>query len=270
MAMEDFQAAVDAGSFGLIVDDSGSPGVQPNNLNLPKEAKTLIGVLVPPAAMPVVAEQMPGVLDEIHSLTGAQELHFVDIYGARKQWKGVDQKVRLGIFRFMSWIFEQYQLKLIVQTFDHEQHQDLLKKMGINKSGPFDLENIEDAALMFLLIRAKWHMQELQKYAPARASVFIDAGNGWKRPGTKHKIKSFSDIFINGEFGFYESDKMLPIQLADFAAFFHNRTRLIMNKPQPTDFDRELIEIIQPLQRGYLNIPTIPWEEWFPGTPKIH
>jgi hypothetical protein len=63
---------------------------------------------------------------------------------------------------------------------------------------------------------------------------------------------------------------MLPIQLADFAAFFHNCIRLIANKPQVNHFDRELIEIPQPLHRSYLNIITIPLEEWFPEKWNIH
>jgi hypothetical protein len=174
--MQDFNLAVDAGSFGLIVDDTGSPGSQPNNPNLPKETKTLIGVLVPPAAMPIVAQQMPGVLEEVRALTGATELHFVDIYGARNQWKGVDPKVRLGIFQFMAWIFDRYGMKLIVQSFNHEQHQDVINRMGIKSAGPFDLKNIEDAALLFLLIRAKWFIQTVQKTINVKTGVFYRRG----------------------------------------------------------------------------------------------
>jgi hypothetical protein len=74
---------------------------------------------------------------------------------------------------------------------------------------------------------------------------------------------------LNGGFGFYASDNMMPIQLADFAAFFHNRSQLIISKAKPADFDRQLIEILQPLQHGYLNIPNIAWDDLFPELPNI-
>jgi hypothetical protein len=267
MISDEFQQAVKAGVYGLLIDDTGSPGVQANNPNLPKETKSLVGVLVPPHAMPVIADQLPGVIDEIRSITGANEMHFVDIYGARKNWKGVDPKVRLGIFGFMSWIFDTYGLKLIVQSFTAAQHQDVISRLGIDNAGPFDLKKIEDAALLFLLIQAKWHLKSLSHAPGAKAGVFIDAGNGWKRSDSKHQVNIFSDVFMNGEFGFYDSAKMPPIQIADFAAFFHNRVNLIINKVSPELFDRQLVEILQPLQTGYLNIPTLSWDVIFPEFP---
>ena len=267
MILDEFQHAVKAGVYGLLVDDTGSPGAQLNNPNLPKETKSLVGVLVPPHAMPVIADQLPGVIDEIRSITGANEMHFVDIYGARKNWKGVDPKIRLGIFEFMSWIFETCGLKLIVQSFTADQHRDVISRLGVYNVGPFDLNKMEDAALMFLLIRAKWHLQNLNDAPGAKAGVFIDAGNGWKRSDSKHRVNIFSDVFMNGEFGFYDSAEMPSIQIADFAAFFHNRVNLIINKASPDSFDRQLIEILQPLQTGYLNLPTLRWDEVFPEFP---
>lgn len=257
--MDDFLRAVELNAYGLLIDDTGSPGTQANNQHLPPETKTWICVVVPPEAMKTVAEQLPGVIEEIRVLTGARELHFVDIYGARRDWKGVDPQVRLGLFRFMAWIFETYGLKLIVQSFTPEQRQTVIGKLGNPTAAPFDLGKCDDAALLFLLIRAKWYLTDLS----AKACVFIDAGNSWKKASTRHRVSIFGDVFHYSEFGFYDSSLMQPIQIADFAAFFHNRVNLIRSKPAPDPFDRQVIEILQPLQRAYVNIPTASWDDLF-------
>lgn len=47
---------------------------------------------------------------------------------------------------------------------------------------------------------------------------------------------------------------MLPIQLADFAAFVMNRWQLLRVKDSLSDLDKTLLEIISPIAANFVNI----------------
>jgi len=82
---------------------------------------------------------------------------------------------------------------------------------------PFDFTRPEDSALFFLLIRLKWFMQETTGYPTVKARVFID--EGYKKNGVAIQIPTFESAFADGLVCFASSSCILPIQLADFAAF---------------------------------------------------
>jgi hypothetical protein len=43
-------------------------------------------------------------LSKLNRLTGAKEFHFVDIYGGRRAFKGVDPSIRIELFEDMATI----------------------------------------------------------------------------------------------------------------------------------------------------------------------
>src|SRR5262249_46662510 len=86
----------------------------------------------------------------------------------------------------------------------------------------------EDLALFFLLLRIKWYLEK--EYAGGRqARVFVD--EGFKKNGVAIRMPRFARQFADGLVCFARSDTILPIQLADFAAFALNRNQILLSKP---------------------------------------
>jgi hypothetical protein len=215
-----------------------------------------VAVIISAADIGEVLREMPGALDELARACGATEFHFADIYNGRRQFKDLDLNLRLAFFRLMSHIFQLYKFPIIVQTFDPLTLQDVHRRanLPVKRIGPFNLEKQEDLALFFLLLRVKLY---LEKNCPGgrQARVFVD--EGFKRNGAAIRMPRFAGQFVDGLVCFARSDTILPIQLADFAAFALNRHQILLSKPELSDLDRELLAILTPMTWNYQNIQQI-------------
>ncbi len=241
--------------YGIFVDDTGSPGLQDTPPNLHPERKTWVAVVVTPDLMPKVLEQIPQAITELQRITGATEFHFSDIYNKRGPFKTVDLQARLAIFEFMAHVFSVYRFPVLVQTFDpvtlsniRERSATLLQDRLI----PFDLTKPEDTALLSLLIRLRWFMEKTATYPTVKARVFID--EGFMKNGIAIKIPTFGAVFAGSLICFAQSKSILPLQLADFAAFALNRVQLIGGKEQRSSLDNRLLQILSPIAWNYQNL----------------
>jgi len=242
-------------SYGIFIDDTGSPGIQGAPENFHPERKTWVAVIVPPIQIAEVMQQMSRALEELQQSIGADEFHFTEIYSGKKQFKDVDLQIRLGFFEFMSQIFSVYKLPVIVQTFDPETLADLRARSNgklLDSIPPFDFNNCGDLALLFLLIRLKTYLQETATFGKVKARVFID--EGFKNNGICIRIPIFDGAFTDGQVCFAKSSSIYPIQLADFAAFSLNRVQLLGGKEQRSPLDIRLLEILSPVAFNYVNI----------------
>jgi hypothetical protein len=256
---------------GVFIDDTGSPGLTSPTKLLHPDRKSFVAVLVSADDIAEVLHQMPRVIKELKLHTGATEFHFADIYNGRRAFKNLDLDLRLSHFRFMAHIFTLYRFPIIVQTFDPITLQDLHRRANLptKKVGPFNLEKQEDLALFFLLLRVKWYMEGkcntaemdglstgvqgwIQTHSIKRARVFVD--EGFKKNGIAVTIPTFEGQFVDGLICFARSDAILPLQLADFAAFALNRTQILMAKAELSDLDRKLLTILSPVALNYQNI----------------
>jgi hypothetical protein len=216
---------------------------------------------VPRSDIREVLEQFPGALDELSRLAPAREFHFGDIYAGRKEFDGLPIAVRLALFEFMATIFRTYRFPVIVQTLDPSSLGEIRRWGKFPDSiGPFNLARPADAALFFLLLRVKSHLQEQAGSGLAR--VFID--EGYKNNGIAIRIPTFEEVFADGLLCFAKSSSIHPIQLADFAAFCMNRTQLLLGKEQLSDLDGALLEILSPIAWNYVNIErrVVSLEDW--------
>jgi hypothetical protein len=143
----------------------------------------------------------------------------------------------------------------IVQTFDpvtlahfHAKSVPRLPERLL----PFDFTKPEDTALFVLLIRLKRFMQDAAANSTVKARVFID--EGYKKNGKAIRIPTFESAFADGLVCFANYSSILPIQLADFAAFALNRSQLIGGKEQRSSLDNRLLEILSPIAWNYQNI----------------
>jgi hypothetical protein len=249
--------------YGIFVDDTGSPGLT-HSSHLHPERKSWVAVVIPPNSSKEVLEQMPGAIEELRISTGAKEFHFADIYAGRKDFKGVDLQLRLAVFRFMAHMFAVYKFPVIVQTIDPINVADIHKRASLPKRiGPFNFTKPTDLSLFFLLVRVKWFLQEGNASERALARVFVD--EGFQKNGAAIKMPTFKDCFADELVCFARSDTVFPIQMADFAAFCLNRTQLILAKPELSDLDRHVLEILSPMAWNYVNLPRVSLNEWTSG-----
>jgi hypothetical protein len=253
----DFLSELNAGLFhGVFIDDTGSPGLTTAGRHLHPERRTWVAVICSPDDAAEVMKQMPGSVEELRRATGATEFHFADIYARKGSFRGIATNLRIALFEFMAHIFLLYNFPIIVQTLDPITVQELRSRGNFPRQlGPFNLMKQEDFALFCLLVRIKKFLEQHADGQGPWARVFVD--EGFKKNGAAIVMPSFRECFVDGLVCFARSDTVLPIQLADFAAFCLNRTQLILAKETMTDFDRTLLEILSPIAWNYQNIAKI-------------
>ena len=240
---------------GVFIDDTGSPGLKDTPPNLHPERKTWVAVIVPPSVMPEVLHQFKGVIEELHAQFGVDEFQFADIYNGRNQFKSVEIKARLALFEFMAIVFSDYGLPILVQTFDPETLAHTRSRVPFDAvdTGPFfDLARTQDAALFFLLLQVQSFMRGMPKYPEIKARVFID--EGFKNSGIALKLPWFVKEFADGLICFATSSSIIPIQLADFAAFLLNRMQLIGGRERRSLIDLRLAQISSVIAPHYVNL----------------
>jgi hypothetical protein len=222
-------------------------------------------VIVPRQIIAEVWQQFPAAVEELQRLTGATEFHFADIYGGRRAFKGVPLERRLTLFAFMAYLFSAYRVPVFVQTLDPESIRDVQGRASLpERLGPFDFRKHNDLALFFLLLRVKWYLESQYSDADRRARVFVD--EGFQRNGAAIMIPPLRGVFADGLVCFGRSDSILPIQLADFAAFCLNRSQLLLGRSKLSELDESFLRTISPIAWNYQSIPKIPLEGWFPET----
>lgn len=248
---------------GVFVDDTGSPGLQGTPVHLHPQRKSWVAVVVPQSQMAEVWQQFPRALDELKLLTGASEFHFADIYNKRGAFKDVPLQARLGVFGFMAHIFSVYSFPVFVQTFDPQTLRDFRGRGSFpDRLGPFNFKKHEDLALFLVLLRVKWHLEKKYPEPERLARVFVD--EGFKNNGAAIVIEPLKSVFADGLICFGRSNSILPLQLADFAAFCLNRTQLLLGRQKLSELDEALLRIIHPIAWNYQNIPQVFLDEWFP------
>jgi hypothetical protein len=248
---------------GVFIDDTGSPGLSETPEGLHPERKTWVAVVVPRSVIAEVWEQFPHAIDELRRLTGATEFHFADIYSGRRAFKNVPFASRLGLFAFMAHLFDQYGFPVFVQTLDPESLEDVRARGAFpERLGPFYFRRHDDLALFFLLLRVQWHLEAQYPEAERRARVFVD--EGFLRSGTAIEVDNLQHIFADGLICFGRSDSILPIQLADFAAFCLNRTQLLLRRSIRSELDVSFLRIIEPIAWNYQNITRTTLDLSFP------
>jgi hypothetical protein len=264
----DQQRAADI--HGIFIDDTGSPGLNNTPSHLHSARKSWVAVFVPKTQIAEVWSQLPAAINELKKETGGDEFHFAEIYMGRRQFKGMSLQIRLAIFRFMAYIFGAYRFPVFVQTLDPNSLEDMRRQVPLpDQFGPFNLNKHEDLALLFLLWRMKWYLENSCSVDQRLARVFVD--EGYKKHRVAISIPRLETVFADGLVSFARSDSIVPLQLADFAAFCLNRTQLLIGKSELSQLDEQFLRIIEPLSWNFQNIPKIPLRTRFPeNEPTIH
>jgi hypothetical protein len=183
--------------YGVFIDDTGSPGLATGQADLHPARKTWVAVILRPDRASDILRQMPGILEEFRELTGGREFHAAEVYGGKGPFANMPLEERLGVFRFLAFMFASEQFPILVQTFDPNQVAALHTKTTFpDRFGPFNLRNHVDLGLLWLLVRAKWFVEKDRAHPDLRACVFVD--EGYKRHGIALRVPSWNSVFRDG------------------------------------------------------------------------
>jgi hypothetical protein len=236
---------------GVFIDDTGSPGLSTPGLH--RQRKTWIAVVVPPHLVADLMDQLPDALALLSELGLTDpEFHFADIWAGKGEYKKLDLRQRLAIFRCMSEIFVTCQFKVFVQTFDPENAAVVRGQANWPEGlGPLKCSNHEDLALIFLLSRVHAHLKE----GNATACVIVDEGR--LKSGSAIIAPQLAPTFHAGGILFANSRLVRLIQLADFAAYILNRWQLLRVKDRLNELDKTLLRIISPTTECFINVSSL-------------
>lgn len=245
--------------YGVFIDDTGSPGLKTPGLHA--DRKSWVAVIVPPHQTAEVMNQLPNALSFLHELGLTDpEFHFTDIWAGKGQFRKLDLPQRLGIFRFMAYIFATYRFQVLVQTFDPQNAADIRGRgEWPERLDALKLSDHQDLALIFVLLRVRMHLKSLEG-GNATACVVVDEGR--LASGKVIVLPGLAPTFVAGAVLFASSRLVHSIQLADFAAFVMNRWQLLRVKDRLSELDKKLLEIISPIGESFANIDTVPVHGW--------
>ena len=240
--------------YGVFIDDTGSPGLNTPGLNAKR--KSWVAVIVPPAHVAEVMDQLPSALSFLKEVgIKNPEFHFADIWAGRNAFAKMDLQARLGIFRFMAFIFSTYRFPVLVQTFDPDNAADFQRDSDWPETfGPLRVNDHGDFALIILLIRIRRYLKSPEQ-GNATACVIVDEGR--LKEGSSIVLSGLKPTFCAGAVLFASSRTVHPIQLADFAAFAMNRWQLLRVKEKLNEIDKTLLEMLSPVAECFPNIDTV-------------
>jgi hypothetical protein len=227
-----------------------------SSVHLEPQRKTWAAVLLTPENMREVYQQMPRALAEFNRMTGADEFHFAEILSG-KRMREVPLELRLNIFNFMAQIFEEYQFPILVQTIGPAfmtDHQKLLNSQ--EKMGPFSMRKASDIGLMLLVQRIRHYIWQNKETFYKPAFAIADEGDRFKS-GTILPLGEFADFAVCKAIFFAPSNRVMYLQLADFAAFAVNRVQWILANDCRSDIDEALLAILNGDRLNVVNLPKV-------------
>ena len=244
--------------YGVFIDDTGSPGMQSSETGPHPGRTSWVGVVIPPSQMPEVLEQLSAAVKELKMLIGASEFHCKDIFQGTGQFKGLDLQLRLNILSFLADTFNLYRFPIFVQTFDPvslaniQQREPGLRDL---KVGAFGFSKPNDTALFFLLFHIHRYLAEHRQSKDHLAAVFVDEGFVNANRALENPI--WREAFVDGLICFVSSATVLPLQLADFAAYALNRQQILLGREKLSRLEQTLMEVLTKASFNFQNIPTV-------------
>lgn len=237
----------------VYIDDSGTPGYVSNSKYDTVDRKTWVGLILNPDERIEANLQMKEHIDKLKLRFNANEFHFTDIYSGRKGFEGVDLKVRLDIFRIFAEIHKQAQYPMFIQTFTSD---DILRNKIVLagqevKMDNFDLKNVSDLTLYFLLLRIKEFFEKNTQYSRP-IEIIIDEGR--QKKDTSQDCVLLEDMLLDNKIYYKSSTDEPLLQLIDFVAFTMNRVRWIMTNDKKGKVDIEFLRIAENANFNILNI----------------
>jgi hypothetical protein len=248
----------------IYVDDSGNPGTESGSDFLSSSRKSWTAVIVPDRVAGHVDTAMGIFLAGVQQEFGADELHFMEIYGGRGVWKNVPPEKRIDVFDHMRMIVEGFQLPIIHQTVSEEtiaDHHQTFSNMKKAERAWWNIKDIAHFGFLLLCSQISRHLKDFKEDSPSNFSlpfpIFVDEGIA--KNGADIALPNWGDA-IEGPVARFRNSKDVPgIQIADFVAFAIARSQWIMVHQKLGETPKESDLRFLKLTSGFnvLNLPML-------------
>lgn len=241
---------------GLIMMDDGGSTIHTSEG--PQKRQTWVAVLIPPDQAEQSIDQMEGLVSEIHARFGARELHANEIFQRKGPWADVPIGTLKGVVAAVAEIFRMMDFPIIVQTFwrGNESYEKIVRETSdaqiklMKRELGIDFRSPKDLAFTYCIHRCRNFLEG--GYHASDWEIFADAG--MMRPGqtTRAPVRWGDSNFKTVHF---EDSEICPlVQLADYAAYFMNRSQQIAHSDTLSVHDEELLDILG-AKLNFVNIP---------------
>jgi hypothetical protein len=218
--------------------------------------------------MATISTHLPKTIRRVCSSLGIDELHFAEIYSGKGSLREVSFEKRLDAFRVFALVFTVFRLPIIVQTFSPDDiidQKETLTAFG-KVAGLFDLQDPSDLAFVMLLSRTREFIAQNKEVFHKPVLAFVDEGRF--KSGLAVQLGQLLDFAHQGALFFASSKDCDLLQLADFAAFGINRMQWLLAKPDRTEKDKQLLDILAEADFQGIDMHHVPadsLDEWTPA-----
>lgn len=231
--------------FFIYIDDSGSPGQPLANKFQAHDAKIWAAVILCLEDKKYIENTIEIAIKKIQKEISFSEFHFTEIYSGKKDFKGIDSRLRLVIFELFVALYNRIRPYVIVTAAGI----GTLKNSGFSESyintkeNGFDFSNPGDYALNTLLLLTNDYFIVNYKDDNIRVEITVDEGRQ-----KSNTIQILTDSFgVCKKLNYKSSAKEYCLQFIDFIAFSINRIQNNYSKNR-SEFDNEFMKIIGSLQ----------------------
>ncbi|EJD6391499.1 hypothetical protein M0L62_RS05970 [Proteus mirabilis] len=228
----------------IAIDDTYGTAGNDNSAYVTKNRRTHVAIIVDDEFAHLLRSSITNYLQELNIALGikAKEFHFTDIYNRQHDWKCLTTNnsiTNMQIFEYFAKIAITFKVKFVIQTVDDRTIEDLGNNLKNLSLPGFDINKYEDLSLLMLLLKLRIKYRN----TPKNLTLFMDEGR--KHAKTPFAEEFFSDI-ATAYNGMYQSSDLEPLlQMADFIAFFINRSTHLQVKEPRTNFDNNFLCFMQ-------------------------
>ena len=241
---------------GLIFLDDGGSTIHTSEG--PQKRQTWVAVLIPPDQAEQSVVQMEGLVAEIRERFGVSEFHANEIFQRKGPWADVSIEILKGVVAAIAEIFRLMNFPIIVQTFwkGNESYEEIVRGTpeaqikAMKREFGIDFRSPKDVAFTFCLHRCRNFVEG--EYPTSDWEIFADAGMKKAGQSTRAPVRWGQSHFKTVHFE--DSEVCQLIQLADYAAYFMNRSQQIAHSESLTVHDEELLDILG-AKLNFVNIP---------------
>lgn len=224
----------------VYIDDTGTPSFQSKSIYDSADWHSHVAVLIDENKIDELSNELSEIYNKYKNLNRFDEFHFIRILSGKDGWRNVELAKRLEIFEDFATLYRRYKFPILIQSFTSD---DIIRnKMGNItkvKIPHFDLSNLSDLTLLFLLFRLKDYLTENKFELPIE--IKVDTGKGEHL--ARKKVNILNNITEKSDIEFIDSKKDRLMQFADFISFCLNRMRWIVMAENKGQLDIRLLEI---------------------------
>ena len=240
-------------NYVFFIDDT-----KPNSQNitsdvLKEEYVSYCGILVEEKQLKSVEYVMNGMCDELFKNYKTKELHFTDIYNGNKEFKSMSANEKLDLIGAMVELVKYFDIKIFTSTFNTTTEKQIAPYENLFKLAFKEIQttrNPKTVGWLLAIYRANGYVKMNLKNSQI-SKVICD--EGIRKPGSKIKLPlTTNKNGLDVEFDSPENNPVL--QIADFAAWALTRTKLILDKNQKSQMDKELLPILSDMSENYVNL----------------